>query len=109
VIAAAWMPATLLLMFLARIAGWLTLGRWPQPSADDPKSIGLAVDVFHTLGLIGALLSNLALGVSAFIVVRAMVRRRWRAASIALAIGVAGWLVALVLGNVDDTVEWFMD
>lgn len=43
-------PGVLLLAFFATwLAGRISLGHWPRPSLDDPKSIGAWVDVPYTI------------------------------------------------------------
>ena len=43
-------PAALLLALLATwLAGRMSLGHWPQPSLNDPKSIGAWVDVPYAI------------------------------------------------------------
>lgn len=57
-------PLVLLLAFLGTwLAGRASLGHWPRPSLDDPKSIGAWVDVPYTItGLL------LVVGLPAFII-----------------------------------------
>lgn len=60
-------PFVLLMSFYATwIAGRLTLGHWPRPSLDDPKSIGGLVGVPYGLTVV---LLSLGLFVFAFLVI----------------------------------------
>lgn len=60
-------PFVLLASFYATwIAGRLTLGHWPRPSLDDPKSIGGLVGVPYGLTVV---LLSLGLFVFAFLVI----------------------------------------
>ena len=109
VITGVWPAATVGVMYLARLAGWMTLGHWPQVSIDDPKYIGGVVGVFHTVGWLGLTFGQAAFAGGVLLVLVALLRGRWRAAGIIAAAVAGGWLAALLMVLGSDTFAWFMD
>lgn len=111
VVAAIWPLVAVGLVHLARVGARLTLGRWPRPSIDDPKTIGPAVDALHFGAALALMLCDAALLAGTVLVLIALVNRRWRAGLIMIGLAAAGWTAALGLGRLDPggAIEWFLD
>jgi len=88
-------------LHLTWFAAWLVLGHMPRPNLDDPKSIGLLVDIPYAVttamlvGAPGAML--LALCVTPVVVARRVARRKANERALGAAIAVSAALVGLAL------------
>jgi hypothetical protein len=113
-----WRPAMLglypLVMLAALygtwLAGWASLGHVPQPSLDDPKSIGRWVDppyIVFGLLMFGAMPAAVVLAVVAVV----MLARKGARVLPPLAAAAAAWVAAYVVLAADPggVLYWYMD
>jgi heme A synthase len=94
-------------------AGRCVLGYWPRPSLDDPKQIGLWVDIPHTLtdlalmlGLPGFIVAVLALVYCAF---RDVAHRKNLLIAAVVCVLCMTVSVAFLRWDPLHAVEWYMD
>jgi len=107
-------PALLSLAFAATwVAGRLSLGHWPRASLDDPKSIGIGVDVPYLATLFLMMAGLPAFAVSVLVLLGVAWRepvQRWRRLRLAaLAITFMVATIAVLRWDPWRIVEWFMD
>jgi hypothetical protein len=107
-------PAALPLAILRTwCLGRLCLGYWPRPSLDDPKSIGLWVDVsyYHAVGLLVLGLPAFGAGIAHLLYQAIRDREKRRALFLQCLCSTAALMTALLLLRQDPlgVTNWFMD
>ena len=109
---AAWLyPAVLIGSFYATwLVAWFALGHMPRPSLDDPKSIGILVDIPYMLT--GILLIAFPAAAIVGIAFQLYASNRTRPKRlIGSALLAARWVVAILILRWDPMLvtEWYMD
>lgn len=94
-------------------AGRLVLGYWPRPSLDDPKQIGLWVDVPHTLTdfalMVGFPVFIIAVLAIVYVAFRDISNRRNLLVAAAVCILCMTGTIAFLRWDPLHAVEWYMD
>ncbi|HEX8916236.1 MAG TPA: hypothetical protein VF796_28055 [Humisphaera sp.] len=114
VVLSAYPLVTLAALYATWVAARLTLGWWPRESVDDPKSIGLWVDVPYTafgvlaLGLLPTLVASGALAVLAW---TGRAARTRRGLVLTIVLPSAAWCggLALFLWDPAGVLVWYLD
>ena len=107
-------PVALPLAFIRTwCVGRLCLGYWPRPSLDDPKSIGLWVDIpyCHAMGLLMVGLPAFGAGVGYLLYRAFRDRDRRRALLLQSAFSTVALITSILVLRQDPlgVVTWFMD
>jgi hypothetical protein len=102
-----------LAIYLTWIAGRLTLGYWPRPSLDDPKSIGIWVRILHTTTTLILMFGLPVFAIMILALLCRAVRDKSRRSRLLLDLGLSTlFMVGAILFLRWDplhVVEWFMD
>jgi len=104
-------------VYVTWLTAWLALGHRPRPSLDDPKSIGLVVEINYMISLLLLICSVPALGLCVCFVSNEVVRfPRHKQARVASVAALAGFAVisliytySMLAADPGRVFYWFMD
>jgi hypothetical protein len=95
------------------LLAWAGLGRRPRPLLDDPKTLGVWVDLAHTASIYVFLLALpiLFASLTAALSLRFIEKAPWRTALLWLAALQLSWIVAVGFARIDPghVIAWYLD